>query len=286
MDTPRISVALSFRNPGAGLRAALLSLLWQDETDWELIAIDDGSSDGSADLALLHGDPRIRLVRHDRSAGLAVRLNEAIRLARGRYVARMDADDVCFPRRFRLQANFLDVHPEVDLLASAALMIDDADVPVGLLPSFASHEALTRRPWAGFPMPHPTWMGRRAWFLAHPYDDRARKAQDLHLLYRTWRTSRFAALEQPLLAYRYPALSASKTLVSRYHTLRAIWGHGAATEALRATMLHGVAAVRDLLAIAAGMDRFVIRRRTQPADEKVLAEWQALSDRLRTERQP
>ena len=94
---PRISVVMSFRDPGPGLSAALSSLLWQDERDWELIVIDDGSCDGSADIPLLQGDPRIRLVRHVDNAGLAVRLNEAIRLARGGYVARMDA--VFQPRR-------------------------------------------------------------------------------------------------------------------------------------------------------------------------------------------
>ncbi len=280
---PRISVALSFRNPGAGLSAAVRSLLWQDEADWELIAIDDGSSDDSADLPLLHDDPRICLIRHDTSAGLAVRLNEAIRHARGHYIARMDADDVCFPQRFRLQAEFLDAHPEIDLLASAALMIDEADAPVGILPSFTSHAALTRRPWAGFPMPHPTWMGRREWFLSHPYDDRAVKAQDLQLLYRTWRQSCFAGLPQPLLAYRYPALSAKKTLLSRYHTLRAVWGHGGMKDVVRAAGLNGFAAVRDLLAIALGVEREVIRRRTYPADPQVLANWRELAGKLHRE---
>ena len=278
---PRISVVLSFRNPGTGLQAALLSLLWQEEQDWELIAIDDGSTDGSAGLPLLQADERIHLVRHAESAGLAARLNEAIGLARGGYIARMDADDVAFPQRFRQQAEFLDAHPEIDLLASAALMIDGQDRPTGVLPTFCSHVELTRRPWSGFAMPHPTWMGRRSWFMSHPYDPRARKAQDMLLLYQTFRYSRFAALAQPLLAYRYPALSASKTLVSRYYTLRAVWKHDGWLEFLGALVTHGSAAVRDLLAIAIRQEHIVIRRRTQPATAEVLDDWTVLLDRLR-----
>lgn len=282
IDTPRISVVLSFRNPGDGLHAAISSLLWQSEQNWELIAIDDGSSDNSADLTLLHGDPRIHLIRHDTNAGLAVRLNEAIQLARGCYIARMDADDVCFPQRFRRQADFLDAHPEIDLLASAALMIDANDHPIGILPSYPSHTELTKRPWAGFPMPHPSWMGRRAWFLAHPYDPQARKAQDLRLLYQTWRTSQFSALTEPLLAYRYPALSASKSIVTRAHVLRAVWKYGTFMDVLRASAIHSFAAMRDLLAILFSMEQSVIRRRTQPAPQHVLGAWQELAKRLKT----
>ncbi len=277
---PRISVVMSFRDPGPGLRDALISLLWQDERNWELIVIDDGSRDGSAEIPLLHEDSRIRLVRHEESAGLAVRLNEAIRLARGRYVARMDADDIAFPQRFSIQADFLERQPEIDLLASAVLMIDEHDLPVGVVPSPENHAELTARAWFGIPMPHPTWMGRREWFIAHPYDERARKAQDQHLLYRTYRVSRFAAISQPLLAYRYPRLSASKTLLSRYHTLRARWETGSVADALRATVLHSIAAVRDLLAITMGMDRTVINRRTRPADTTLLSEWAQLVARM------
>jgi glycosyltransferase involved in cell wall biosynthesis len=168
---PRISVILSFRDPGAGLDAALASLQWQTEEDWELIAIDDGSRDGSSGLPRLLADPRIRLIRHTDSAGLAIRLNEGVRAARGRYIARMDADDIAFPQRLRTQADYLDAHPDVDLLASSVLMIDDAGQPISLTRSPPTHAQLVRRAALRFPMPHPTWMGRAEWFRAHPYDE-------------------------------------------------------------------------------------------------------------------
>ena len=159
-------------------------------------------------------------------------------------------------------------------------MIDDHDRPTGVMSSPVDHAALTARAWLSIPMPHPTWMGRREWFVAHPYDEKARKAQDQHLLYRTYRESRFAALAQPLLAYRYPCLSVSKTLLSRYHVLRARWMSGHIADALRATALHGAAALRDLLAIAFGQHSAVINRRIRPADADLLDEWARLRVRL------
>jgi glycosyltransferase involved in cell wall biosynthesis len=277
---PRISVILSFRDPGAGLDAALASLQWQTEEDWELIAIDDGSRDGSSGLPRLLADPRIRLIRHTDSAGLAIRLNEGVRAARGRYIARMDADDIAFPQRLRTQADYLDAHPDVDLLASSVLMIDDAGQPISLTRSPPTHAQLVRRAALRFPMPHPTWMGRAEWFRAHPYDECAIKAQDQHLLYRTYRDSRFAAIEEPLLAYRYARLSVRKTLQGRYHFLRAVWSHGPLLHACAATAVHAAAALRDLLAMACGRERSVIRRRGDALPDALRDQWSRLLAQL------
>lgn len=281
---PRISVVLSFRDAGSGLDDAVASLQWQTEEDWELIAIDDGSRDAGAELPRLLADPRIRLIRHAHSAGLATRLNEGVRLARGRYIARMDADDIALPQRLRVQADYLDAHPDVDLLAASVLMIDDAGAPIGVALSPTEHDRLVHRAALHFPMPHPTWMGRAAWFRAHPYDEKAIKAQDQHLLYRTFRSSRFAAIGQPLLAYRYAQLSVRKTLLGRYHFLRAVWAHGSPVDACVSTLLHAAAAVRDLLAMGFRRDRDVIRRRVGTIPDTLRDEWTRLSAQLRAAR--
>lgn len=281
---PRISIVMSFRDGGNGLDEAVASLQWQTEDDWELIAIDDGSRDAASELPRLRTDPRIRLIRHAHSAGLAARLNEGVSLARGRYVARMDADDIAFPQRLKVQADYLDAHPEIDLLAASVLMIDGAGAAIGVATSPNDHDSLVRRAALHFPMPHPTWMGRAAWFRKHPYDERAIKAQDQHLLYRTFRSSRFAAIRQPLLAYRYAQLSARKTLLGRYHFLRAVWANGSPAEACLSTLLHAAAAVRDLLAMALRCDRDVIRRRVGTIPDTLLDEWTRLSAQLRAAR--
>ncbi len=281
---PRISIVLSFRDAGPTLDDALTSLRWQTETDWELIAIDDGSRDGSSKRPGLLGDERIHVIRHECSAGLAARLNEGVALARGRYIARMDADDVAFPQRLQVQADFLDDHPEVDLLASSVLMIDNRGEPLSVIASPATHERIVNRAALNFPMPHPTWMGRADWFREHGYDERALKAQDQHLLYRTHRSSRFAAIEAPLLAYRYDRLSVRKTTVGRYHFLRALWSHGSARDIVLGTMLHALAAARDLLAMVFGLDREVMRRRGGAIPATLRSEWNELKRQLEAAR--
>ncbi|MGL6077679.1 glycosyltransferase family 2 protein [Methyloversatilis discipulorum] len=277
---PRISIVMPFRDPGVHLDRALASLRWQTEENWELIAIDDGSRDGSGGFLRQHDDPRIRLKRHDRSAGLAVRLNEAVALARGRYIARMDADDIAFPQRLQVQADYLDAHPEVDLLASSVLMIDAVDDALCVAVSPVEHAQIVRRAALRFPLPHPTWMGRSEWFRSNPYDERAIKSQDQCLLFRTHRSSRFAAIGEPLLAYRYDRLSLRKTLQGRYHFLRALWGYGTLSQRLTGTSMHALAALRDLLAMASRRDRDVIRRRGGAVPDKLQQEWTRMKERL------
>jgi glycosyltransferase involved in cell wall biosynthesis len=212
---PALSVLLPVRNGGPLLRAALRSVLAQSMADFELLVLDDGSGDGSAQLARSLGDARIRIVEDGRHLGLAARLNQGVQLARAALVARMDADDLCLPRRFELQLAFLAAHPEVDLVGCRAAVFRDGEI-LGLLPYAADHAALTAKPWHTIPLPHPTWMGRRAWFLRNPYrTPEVKRAEDQELLVRASPSSRYACLPEVLLAYRLGAPDLRKTLVAR-----------------------------------------------------------------------
>jgi glycosyltransferase involved in cell wall biosynthesis len=281
IDAPLVSVVLSVHDGGPALLRAVRSLQWQTHGDWELILLDDGSTDGACGQVAALGDARIRILRDGRRRGLAARLNEGVAQARGVFLARMDADDVAFPERFARQVAFLQAHPEVDLLATSALLVDEADAVVGVLATQPTHDAICRRPWHGFPMPHPTWMGRTAWFQRHPYDEAARKGQDQALLVRTWRHSRFAGLPEVLLGYRYARLSLHKTLAGRRHFVRALWRHGRAGDALAGAALHGGMAVRDMLALATGTGTAIIQRRVQSVPPQALAGWRDCLSRLR-----
>ena len=117
--TPRISVVLPFRDASATLHEAVVSILDQSEGDFELLAVDDGSTDSSAvilkDMAI--GDNRIQPLASD-GGGIVHALNLGLEKARAAFVARMDADDICHPDRFASQLEFLGCHPEVGLVAS------------------------------------------------------------------------------------------------------------------------------------------------------------------------
>ncbi len=222
MRDPLVSVLLPVRNGALTLPAALASLRRQTLADHEVLVLDDGSDDGSPALARSLGDPRIRVHEDGKRLGLAARLNQGVRLARGELIARMDADDVSLPRRLELQRDFLAAHPEVDLVGCRAAVFRGRGEVLGLLPFVASHEALCARPWHTIPLPHPTWMGRRAWFRRHPYRiPEVLRAEDQELLVRASPTSRYACLPEVLLAYRLGPPDLRKSLVARRSQLLA-----------------------------------------------------------------
>lgn len=111
MDLPLVSVVLPVYNCEKYLEESISSILAQSYGDFELIIINDGSTDGSSAIIAGFNDPRIRLFDQE-NRGLSASLNRSICLARGRYLARQDADDVSFPDRLTRQVEFLENHPE------------------------------------------------------------------------------------------------------------------------------------------------------------------------------
>jgi len=190
-------------NGGPHLRLAVLSIVGQTFKDWELLIIDDGSTDNALqDIADIH-DSRIRILRDGSNKGLAARLNEAINLARGQYFARMDHDDVSYPERFARQIALLESNPDLDVVAVRAVTISDDNELVGSFPGPLTHREICARPWQGFYFPHPTWMGHTAWFRTHRYASPAPYyCEDQELLLRSHAKSRFATVDQILFAYR------------------------------------------------------------------------------------
>jgi glycosyltransferase involved in cell wall biosynthesis len=119
-SSPAVSVVLPVFNAGSRLRRAVQSILDQDLTDFELILIDDASSDQSAAIAqdMAESDPRVRFVSHRQNQGLAGTLNEGIQLARAPFIARMDQDDESLQQRLGIQVAYLSEHAEVAVAGS------------------------------------------------------------------------------------------------------------------------------------------------------------------------
>lgn len=200
---PLVSIALPVFNGGNDILPAVQSILDQTFADWELLLIDDGSTDGTQERLRRLTDPRVRLIADGANQGLAVRLNEAVALARGKYFARMDHDDVAHPDRLAKQVAYLEAHDIVDLLATKCLAMSEDEVISGEVPFVESHAEICRRPWLGFYMAHPTWMGKTEWFRRHLYERPGPYCcEDQELLLRVYETSRYHALAEPLLAYR------------------------------------------------------------------------------------
>jgi glycosyltransferase involved in cell wall biosynthesis len=279
---------MAMRNAERTLPAALASLAAQTYRNWELILLDDGSSDASVEIARAFTDARVALHVDGARRGLAARLNQAIDLARGRYLARMDADDVCYPERFERQVAFLEAHAEVDLLGTGAMVFAGDGAPLGLFPVRARHEEICVRPWAGFHLAHPTWMGRVEWFRRYRYDSTVTKAQDQDLLLRAWDSSRYAALAEPLLGYRQESLALGKILTGRYFFSRAIVRKARATGAplfaVRGLAGQVAKALVDAIATATGLSRRILCHRARPFPEREAARWRDVWQRFRDER--
>jgi len=212
---PLVTIALPVYNGAETLDMAVRSILMQSFNNWELIILNDASTDDSLLVMRSFNDPRIRLVEGEVNIGLSARLNMAADMAKGSYFARMDQDDISFSERFEKQLNYLQNHPDIDLLATATIPFRGNGEVIGRLPVSTGHEDICARPWNGFHMPHPTWMGKTAWFRQHRYDSSADGAEDQQLLLRSYRNSRFACLEEPLLAYREGERPLKKMLRSR-----------------------------------------------------------------------
>jgi glycosyltransferase involved in cell wall biosynthesis len=218
--TPLVSVVLPVYNGGAALRMAVTSICLQTLREWELLILDDGSTDDCV-AGLNLPDGRIRVIRDGKNLGLAARLNQGIDLAKGKYFARMDQDDVAYPARLERQVEFLERNPDIDLVGTKAIAFRSEGIPVGLLPFRATHSEICAHPWNGFYLPHPTWMGRIEWFRHHRYAmPELVRAEDQDLLLRTYDCSRFACIDEVLLGYKKELMPLGKLWTARVNVAR------------------------------------------------------------------
>ena len=122
---PTVSVLMCVCNGARYLHAALDSVLLQRFDDFELIVVDDASSDGTAFILSSYSDPRLKVHHSPRAIGLVAARNRALALARGRFCAILDSDDVWHPDRLALQVEWMAAHPECDLVGSRCCLIDE-----------------------------------------------------------------------------------------------------------------------------------------------------------------
>jgi len=201
VSTPRIAVLLPVYNGGKFLAEAVDSVLRQTFADFELLAIDDGSTDVTAEILGRIRDPRLRILRFAENRGLVEALNAGIRETRSELIARMDADDICLPERFARQVAFLDAHPEVGFCGTWMRTFGAfkalTDPPV-------SHEGIRASLFFCFALAHPTLMMRRAVQERHGlwYNDEFRYAEDLDLFLRAAEVTRMANIPEVLALNR------------------------------------------------------------------------------------
>lgn len=192
-----ITIGIPFYNDKRYLDMAIRSVLNQTYSDWRLILIDDGSSDGSFGIAQQYVvDPRITLVSDGSNKKLPVRLNQLIDMAETKYFARMDADDIMHPERLATQLAILENNPDIDVLGTNAYTIDANNNITGVRQVISDEVVAVE----GFI--HPSVMAKTSWYKKNKYDEAATRSQDSLLWSFTAVSSNFRATRQPLMFYR------------------------------------------------------------------------------------
>lgn len=213
-----------------------------------------------------------------------MRLNQAVALSRGEFIARMDADDICFPERLARQVERLGEDPKLDLIGCGAVVFTGNGELVGELPVGRSHHDIVARPFAGFPFPHPTWCGRASWFRNNPYDSSLRYAEDQDLLLRSFRDTGFGAVDGVLLAYRQDQLALKKLLPGRLTYMGSLWRHGLATREVLPVLAgmtnHIVKAAVDIATVGFGLNRLMQQQRLRPISPAIALQWRELRQLL------
>lgn len=192
-----VTIGLSVYNAEKYLYLAIDSVLKQTFVNFEFIIIDDGSTDGSVAIVKSFRDDRILFISDGMNKGLPFRLNQIVELAKGDYVARMDADDIMFPERIETQIKILKSNPDIDILGSNAIIIDEDSKVLGVRYMPVNDELINVK---GFI--HPTIMATKLWFVKNPYDVKAIRMEDFELWFRTHDNNNFIQLSKPLLYYR------------------------------------------------------------------------------------
>jgi glycosyltransferase involved in cell wall biosynthesis len=195
---------MSVYNGAAFLPESIESVLAQSFRDFEFIIVNDGSTDNTCEILekFKQADSRIQIVNNDKNIGLSASLNKGLQLVRGRFVARMDADDICAECRFEKQTEFLEQHPEIDVCGSYISAFSDTSRSTWSYPTDpleANCHLLFNSPVA-----HPAVMFRKTSLQRHNllYDPSCRAAQDYDLWARAAGYMQIANIDEVLLEYR------------------------------------------------------------------------------------
>ena len=178
ISSPRVSILFPVYKTAAFLKEAVDSMLSQTFRDFELIVLDDCSPDNAEELLDTYNDPRIVRYRGENNVGLGNVLNVGISMAKGEYIARMDSDDISLPERLKFQVDFLDAHPEYDLVSVGMKEFGEGSA----LHSYDNEtEQIKFNALFYSPILHASSMWRKASFIDLPYNQSFVPSEDYDL---------------------------------------------------------------------------------------------------------
>lgn len=201
---PSISVVMSVYNAEKYLKKAIESILNQTFSDFEFIVINDASTDSSLEIMNSFQDTRIKLINKPNNKGFkgfVENLNMGLDLSKGKYIARMDADDIARLDRFQIQYDFLEKNPEIFIVGSDLNLIDYNDNNIGYLKSFVQHQNIIKKFNSENALYHPVIFFRNETDIR--YRDKFKACEDFDFYLQLLSDGKkFSNLNQPLLNYR------------------------------------------------------------------------------------
>jgi len=205
-----VTVLMPVYNGEKYLKESIESILNQTFRDFEFIIIDDGSADKSAEIIKSFNDTRIRLERNETNLGLIKTLNKGLGLSKGKYIARMDCDDISLSKRLSVQINFMEKHPEIGVCGSWVKIIGLKQKFVNRYPQ--KHEEARAYLLFNTPFAHPSVIIRKELVDKYnlKYDEGYKHAEDYELWSRAVEHTKISNIPKVLLHYRMHDKSVSK----------------------------------------------------------------------------
>lgn len=197
MSEPKISVIMPAYNAEKYIAEAIESILSQTFTDFEFIIINDASTDSTKEVVKSFKDQRIKLINNEQNQGVAESLNIGISVAKGQYIARMDADDIALPHRFQTQFEFMEQNPDIDICGSWVKTFGTKD---GTLKHPLSNEDIKDATFFYCSLVHPTTIFKNELNLR--YSSEFPRAEDYDLWTHMIDKLKFANIPENLLLYR------------------------------------------------------------------------------------
>jgi len=211
MKKPTISVIMPVYNAEKFLDESIQSIINQTFRDFEFIIINDSSKDNSLKIIKSHNDYRIKLINNKKNLGLQKSLNKGLKIAKGKYITRMDADDISLPNRFRIQLNFLEKNPSIFLIGSSVVVIDEKENKIGIFRKYDNFKKLKKKLLRSNTIIHPSIMFRNTRKIF--YREKFKSSEDYDLYLRILSSGkRITNLPNFLLKYRISKYSFVSTM--------------------------------------------------------------------------
>lgn len=208
MELPLVSIIMSVYNTEEEqLRVAIDSILTQTYKNFEFIIVDDGSVYNVHETINSFQDRRINFIKNEKNIGLPASLNRAISFSRGKYIARMDSDDISLHSRIERQVKYLEKHDEVGVLGTNAKLFG---TKTGAFRMPIRHEEIKTELLINSSMIHPSVMMRKSVIGDSPYDPNDKKAEDYKLWTKLIWETKFENLNEFLFLYRFHENQKSK----------------------------------------------------------------------------